>query len=1029
MKKILQICFGLVICMSFFDLKAQDRTISGKVTSIEDGSALPGVNVVLQGTTTGTVTDINGEYSLSVPSSGGTLTFSFIGLANEEVEIGSRSIIDVQMSPDVTELSEIIVTGVAQGTSVKKLGFSIGKIDEKTLQEVPATDPANALRGKVSGVQVVQPSGLPGTAPTIRIRGSSVINSGSNGPLIIVDGIITSNSLADINMNDVESIEVIKGAAGAALYGSLAGNGVVQIRTKRGADKPNTTRVTFRNEFGFTNLQNLYPLSNSHFYELDDSGDFVLTNPADPVTRIQEADQIMDNPYPRLFDQQEEIFGSRNFMNNVLQIATSSNMTDVYFSFDNLENEPTIEGLQAYERRTARLNVDHIIDRFRVSSSLSFSNSIGPNATERSQGGFIYGTLLVEPDLDLRTPADDGQPFSPSLRFNGNGVNPLYNSHVQDWDINRDRFLGTGLMSYDITDDLKVEGQYSIDRLWRTITNFQPIDYLTPSNPDGTGGSLSESEYQNTAQVYTASLYYNKTFGDLSTKFSLRYQFEDYDTDYLSVGGSNFALGGIPQFDALDQTTVQATSEVTEVKAENVFFNVSLDYKDKYIVEGLIRRDGSSLFGEEERNQTFGRASAAYRITEDININGIQEWKVRASYGVAGDRPNFTYQYETFSLSSGTATKNTLGNKNLKPAILKELELGTNIDFLDRFNFEFTYSKTVAEDNIFNVPLSGAAGFGSQWQNAGTLETDNYEFALGAQIIDKPNFNWNVSLVGNHYKSTITELDVPEFNLGGSTTAGMFRITEGGIYGEMYGNVHATSLSQLQTDANGDIMNVAGYVEGETTNTQVNDYTINRYGYVVLTDGIGTPTESAVLLYDTETGQPVDKVIGNGLPDILLGLNSTITYKNFSLYFLLDAQLGGDIYNATKQLLYFNERHADLDQAGVAVEERTAAPFWTNSLYNGNNPTAHFVEDATYLKVREINLSYNIGNNVMESLGIENIFYDAKISLIGRNLFTFTDYSGFDPEVALGSRATNFRVDSFTVPIYRTFSASLQLRF
>lgn len=1030
MKRFLLLTLACILFASSVSF-AQERTITGKVTSSDDGSALPGVNVVLKGTATGTATDSEGRFSLSVPASGGSLVFSFIGLQTQEIPIGDRSVIDVSLSLDATQLSEIVVTGVAAGTSVKKLGFSIGKVDEAMLKEVPATDPGNALRGKVSGVQVVQPSGIPGTAPVIRLRGSSVINSTSGGPLIIVDGIITANSLADINMNDVESIEVIKGAAGAALYGSQAGNGVVQIITKKGSGEIGVTRVTARNEFGFTNLQREFPLSNSHFYQLDANGDFILSDQNDPTTRLEDADAVMDNPYPRLFNQQQELFLNRFFMNNVVQLAASSKNTNFYASFDNLQNESVVEGLPSYDRKTVRANVDHTINKFKFSTNLSYSKSTGPDATERAQGGAFYGVLLVEPDLDLRTPANDGQKYSAGLRFNGNGTNPLYEANNTNWVIERDRFLGNFTASYQLTNDLRIEGQYSLDQLFRYERFFQPVDFLTPSNPDGTGGSLFMGRSVSSGSVATATAYYTKKFTDVNFGATLRYQLENYKTDGYSLNGSQFVVKGVPQFQALDRTTLSSNSSQTEIISENIFLNLSGDYKEKYILEALIRRDGSSLFGEDVRYQTFGRVTSAYRITEDFKINGIQEWKIRASYGISGERPGFSWQYETFNLVGGTAQKGTFGNADLRPTKIAELELGTNIGFLNRFTFEFNYSRTEATDQIFNVPLSPATGWSSQFRNAGTVETTNIEMALGADIFTKPDFTWNVNVVASRYKSVITELGVPEFNAGGSTTAGMFRIKQGGEFGDMWGQQHFTSLSQMITDENGDVTNIAGYVLGGGSNLQLDDFVVNQHGYVVRADRLGQPNENAVLVYDPATGQALDSKIGTSIPDLILGVSSTMTYKNFSLYFLVDSQIGGDVYNATKQLLYFNERHADLDQAGAPTGEGTAYNFWASatSLYNGNNPTKHFVEDASYVKIREINISYNLGRGVMEKLGIGNVIHDARISLIGRNLFTFTNYSGYDPEVALGVNSTNYRVDSFTHPLFRTFSASLQLRF
>jgi TonB-linked SusC/RagA family outer membrane protein len=1040
MKKILLMCSVLLLTvLSYGQLWAQDRTVTGKVTAADDGTALPGVNVIVKGSNNGTITTADGRYNISVPDNA-ILVFSFIGLNTQEVPVGTRNVIDVRMQSDVRELGEIIVTGVAEGTSTKKLGFAIGKVNEQTLKEVPGIDAANALRGKVSGVQIIQPSGIPGTAPTIRLRGATSIQ-GNSDPLIIIDGVITppGSSLADINMNDVESIEVIKGAAGASLYGSQAGNGVIQIITKRGSDVEGQTRVTVRNEYGLSELQKEVPLTNFHRWQLNDDGSFKLSNPNQPASRIAEADQYVDNPFPDARNQQQELFKRRGFSTNYVSIGSTQKSTNFLASFENLVQNGVVEGVPAFKRRNVRLNVDHKLnDKFKISTSLLYTNSQGPDATERAQGGPFYAVLLAEPSSDLRATNPDGSPFLAFPNPGNNASNPLYSLSTNSFRIDRNRFLGNFVANYQILSWWKVEGQVSYDRANEFFENATQKNTYN-QNYLYTGGSMFQFDQNEAAIISTASSYFRKQFGDFNLGLTLRYQFEKYTTGFNSIGGSRFTVDGVPQVQNLDRSTVTTISTVTDIRAENIFANASFDYKDKYIVEGLIRRDGSSLFGADQRYQIFYRTTAAYRVSEDIKIPGIDEFKLRASYGTSGQRPPFIAQYETFNIVNGVAVKNLLGNRDLKPSRVAELELGTNINFLRMFTFEFNYARTVATDQILRVPLTPAAGFAEQYRNAGTLETRTIEFALGADLIRKNDLNWSLNIVANRTRSEITELGVPPYASngfdgvagGGGIASAMFRIQAGQPFGVMFGNVLATSLDQLTTNGDGFVNNLVG-----VTGLRPEDFSINSDGYVVRTTRAdGTPNEGsinerALLLLDPSTNQALVTKIGDSNPDLVLGFNNNVSWKNFSLYTLVDVQIGGNVYNATRQLLYFNERHGDLDQSGKAEEQKKALAYYTGSLYNGNNPVNHFVEKGGFLSLREVNLSYNFTRNMFSKFGaVGKVFHDARLSVIGRNLFMITDYSGYNPEVAFGNNSTSFRIDQFTYPVFRTYTAALQLRF
>lgn len=1025
-KVLLMLTASLALVASAY---AQERTVSGKVTSTEDGSSLPGVNVVIKGTTNGTVTDADGSYKLNVPSASSSLVFSFIGLQTKEIAIGDRAVVDVSLALDVTQLSEIVVTGVAVGTSTKKLGFAIGKVGDEQLREVPAVDAGNALRGKISGIQVVQATGRPGTAPSIRLRGVTAI-SGGQSPLIIIDGTITNGSLADINMSDVERIEVLKGAAASSLYGSLAGNGVIQLITKRGAEREGVTRVTLRNEVGTSQLARKVPLATHHRWQVDTNGDYLLTNPADPNTRIADADFIIDNNYKKVFDNQDLLFQPKPYVTNYISVGSTSSKSKVFASFENLDQGGIVVDQPSFSRQNVRFNADLTPnDKFKLTVSTLFSNSARPDNGENGQGGLFYPILAHEPDQDLEATKNSGV----LPRSQSNLQNPLYEVRNLRYVRDRRRLLNNFTTSYKLADWLRVEGQYSLDNEWNFNEDYTKKGYITQNVPQGGPGSMSQFYQTKTASIATASAYFSKKFGDLNLTSTLRYQLERYTDEQLSTSGSNFSVGGIADFELLDQTTLQIDDYENEIIAENVFFNLGADFKDKYIFEGLVRRDGSSLFGEDERYQLFYRATGAYRLTEDVTIPGVQELKLRTSYGTSGARPPFDARYEYYTASNGSVSATLVGNKKLKPSKIAELEVGVNASFLDRFTFEFNYAKIKADDQILAVPLPKISPFPFQYRNAGTVETDAIELSLGATIIENDNFTWSANLVGSRSKSVVTKLDVPELLRGDGISSGMFRIKEGEEFGAIYGNTFAKSLSDFIVDSNGDITNISGYVLGGAANRQLDDFEVNSDGYVVGVGTQGLPTESATILYDPATGQKLDKKIGNSRPDFILGLSQNFAYKNFSLYVLFDSQVGGDVYNSTKQNLYFQERHGDVDQSGKADGEKKTVNYYSNavSLYNGAAPASHFVEDASYLKLREVAFGYKISNSIFQKIGIGNIIQDGRVSLIGRNLLTFTKYTGFDPEVASlsASDPTSFRSDAYVYPMFRTYAVSLELKF
>lgn len=720
---------------------AQQKTVSGTVSD-ENGLPLPGATVIRAGTSSGTSTDFDGKYQLTA-NIGDTLEISYVGYATQSLTVGASNTYNVSMLLD-NNLDEVIVTGVAIGTSTKKLGFSVGKVNKEELQEVPAVDPANALRGKVSGVRIVQASGNPASAPEIRLRGSTSI-SGNQRPLLIVDGIITDGSIRDIAVEDIESMEVVKGAAAASLYGSLAGNGVIQIITKKGKGQRDM-KTTLRFETGQSGIENDYPLSNTHPFVNDplgirfgdwdnDSSTPDTSNYGFDLTsgnRVLDSDGLHDNEYlSRTYDNAKNIYTSQLFTTSTASVEQGLQNFNYFISLQDHEQKGIIEPLDPFKRNSFRTNFGaRPTEKLTVDLSASYIKSNGINVTEQGQGGsnYFYAALAVEPFMNLTEKDENGVFAAVPSGYNVQGdnfQNPLYIADVIDNNFKRNRILGGINVKYDITKNLFATASHSIDRSHSRVFIYYPKGFITPvPNATLNNGFIRIDEFTSVSNISSAELtLHNINFGDFNLAATAKYLYEDRSFDYLRASGFDFIAEDVINVENTLPDNQVISSEIREEKTRNYFLNMDLDYKDKIILSGLVRRDESSLFGKDNRSRIYGRGAIAYRLSEDVDINGIDEFKIRASYGTSGQRPSWYAQYETYSVTSSAIEPRILGNKKLLPSVSAELEAGVNISFLNRFNFEFNYSNTKTKDDFILVPLSGVAGFSQQWQNVGEIES------------------------------------------------------------------------------------------------------------------------------------------------------------------------------------------------------------------------------------------------------------------------------------------------------------------
>ena len=1000
---------------------AQNVVFAGRVTSA--GQPLGGASIGIAELGVGATTGVDGRYTFTVviaqnAGRGVTLRVRAIGYTPKQAPVtltAGRIDKDFELTKDVLNLDQVVVTGVGDATSQKKTAFSVGVVDASQIKEAPSSSPVGMLAGRVAGASVVTVSGQPGAAPAIRLRSSTSL-TGSADPLIIVDGTITRLTLADINTEDVERMEVIKGAAASSLYGSDAANGVVQIFTKRGAQlAEGQTNFTFRNEYGQSWLPNKVPGNQSHEFQLNPDGGYRLNGNGQ---RVQEPDLIADNPYPAYFDQLGQVFRPGNYMTNYASVGQRRGNTNFNVSFHNSRETGVLGLLDGFTRQNFRVNLDQALtDQVTFSAGAFYGRSA---SDEGENTGIFFGLRFLEPDVDLLRPNADGSPFVARINrppLSGNVVNPLYGLSNSPNRRDRDRFNGTFKLTYKPLPWLTAEGNVNYEQAADMYKAFTPRGFQS-SNGNVSAGRLGQASTSARTSNIGATLTSVRNFEWFTNTTKIAYVFEDQSNNLLSASAQQLTLPRVPEFAAADIVGIRAGSQTITIRNQNVFAITTFDIKDRYIIDGLIRQDASSLFGADQRTAIYNRVSAAYRVSEDLTLPGVDEFKLRASYGTAGLRPSFDAQYEIYSLVGGSPTPVTLGNRNLRPAFSKETEIGFNINFLTNFTFEYSFSDKVTSDQILSAPVSAATGYQNQWINAGTLAGQTHEFAFGAVLVSKGDMFWRLNVTADRTRQQITELDVAPFLAGPDGTTQMFRVAAGEPFGVMYGESWIRTPAQL----------AATLTSGRLTGTAAN-YQVNEEGFYVRTADWRTLRERPLKAFDA-TGNSIAQ-IGDVNPDMNLNFSSTFQWRGLSVNALVTSVIGGDIYNLTRQWPFNEQRDPAFDQGGKPALERKPVTYY-QTFYNNIDANTYFVENGTYVRLRELAVNYQLPKAWVRPVSFLG-FESARMGVVGRNLWTSTNYKGYDPDVTgtsgLQGNPFTYRVDYFTYPQFRTFTFMLELGF
>jgi TonB-linked SusC/RagA family outer membrane protein len=967
--------------------------------------------VVVKGTTTGVITDNSGNYSIGIPENA-VLVFSFVGMKTQEIAVGNKTTINVTLAEETIGIEEVVAIGY--GTMKKKdLTSAISKVEGSTLHNQPIASAAAALVGKSTGVQVISNSGSPGSSVTVRIRGASSLSSGGNDPLYVVDGVPTGNILG-INPNDIESIEVLKDASSAAIYGTRASNGVILISTKTG--KKGHTEMSFDSFYGIQQVYKKMPMMNAQEqYEYIQKG-ITNYNRLNPTTPVLIRDQVKLD-YQAGYDTnwQDEIFRVAPVQNYSFSASGGADKT-TFSSNIGYYNQQGVVLSNGYQRVTGRFTLDYDLNNyltigtsFRGNYSVMDQIPTGDGAT--SIMGNLQRKMALEPIYE-----PDG---SYALRERPNVVGIAKEYIGKDYET-----AGLGLMyaKLKILKDMEFKTTWSAD-FYNNIG-----DSFYPSNIPG-GTTRPSSGYSNRGLTWLSEniLSYSFQTGKLNLKSILGFSMQEFNSYSLNAAASGGPSNIISTMNASAVKDV-TNSYKTGWGMNSVFARVNLNYSSKYLATLSIRRDGSSRFGTNNQYALFPAGSVAWRINEEgflKDVKEINELKVRAGIGRTGNQNigNYVAQgtYVTGANYNGQSGVMVGGipSADLSWETTDQYDTGFDLAIFDRrinFSTDFYLKKT--DGLLFSMPLPEYTGFGSYWTNLGKIENKGMEFSLDGDIIRGKELNWsagfNISFNANKVLELPKGLPIITNQTTGAfyTTNAQFLTQEGHPIGEFYGLKWTGEVYATDEIAKAHVSKIMGLAPVGGT-LKYEDFS----GPAGVPDGV-------IDSYDRQ-------MIGSPHPKFFGGFNTQLKWKNFDLDIQLSFVYGNKLFN---QMRFLSSRGFAYDAARKERSNAWSEPgqittehkVVTNTDSRDNQFSSKYVEDASYLRLNNLTLGYNLPKSISQILKIS----DCRFYLSAQNLLTLTKYTGYDPEV--NAKAGNIQtqgVDMGMVPQVSTFMAGVNLKF
>ncbi len=1080
-----------VIMLLSSHIKAQERIISGMVSSLDTGIPVPGVNIIVKGSTVGTVTDINGHYRFRIPDQKETiLIFSFIGLTTEEVVVGSRDKIDMVMTADIKQLNELVVTAVGIESDKATLGYAIQSVQEDEIRNSLEPNIANAINQKAAGVYVYSSSGSPGASASIRIRGNTSITL-ENNPLFIVDGVPISNNevlnnpsgvdqsnrAIDLNPNDVASISVLKGPAATVLYGIRAANGAIIITTKKG--KHGRPKITFSSSYIASQVNKLPGKQSSYTQGLPNNGIPRWQGPERYEgfsfgPKISDMEFATDPDHPDAppsyaFDQDGNyLFDDNGFLvaegtGNGKQAIAYPNDQNFFVTGHATDNFISISGGTediSYYLSTGFLHQSGIVpksdwsrisvlgkisarltDDLNIGVQVNYINS-GGNRIQRGSNisGVPLGLFRNTTTFDIARGYSDGRQAAndPSVYVFPDGTQRSFRWGVYDspfWTVNKnpsadnnDRIIANINTSWQAKPWLTISYKLGMD------TNLETRKLASDINSAGsTEGTITLHDFN--TQIINSDLLFLVNFDitkNLKLNATLGYNYFYDNRNYRGTYGSSLGKEGF--YHISNATDIWAYEIIEGKKIQGLFADVLFSLNNYLFLNIALRNDWSSSLPKKYNSFFYPAVSMGWAFTENLGLstNTIFSYgKLRISWGMVGnDAPVYvtTNSFEQARIQGGYVfipfpafglnafeRRNVLGNPGLRAELTRSYEIGGEFQFFqERLGLDLTYYMSETEGQVMDVDLAPSSGFNSVTKNAGLIENNGWEAMINAIPIQTNDFQWDMNINFTKYETLVKELD-PSIGAGGITLSGFPSMTSSkAIAGQPYGVMFGKKYRRIQD---------------------------GPYKNKLIIGDDGWP------LADSNSG-----IVGDPNPDWLLGWRNTFSWKGITISGLLDIRKGGDMWNGTVGIMnYWGMGIATEEQRevkgyvfeGVRNTGTNEDPVWEQ-----NNIPVDFadpqqglssykwvrygfgfaeseIEDASWIRLRELSLSYSFPQSLLGKMKIENL----SVSLIGRNLFLHTSYTGIDPEANLSGVTNGFGLEYFGMPNTKSYSLNIRLSF
>ncbi len=1057
-KKLLTTFLVMVsFCMSIF---AQDRKISGKVTSAEDGSSLPGVSVQIKGSSKGVQTDANGFYSISVPSGNATLDFSFVGMVKQQIVVGNQSVINVKLVTDARQLSEVVVTGTGSAISKKELAIEVQALKASELPSVPSASIDQALVGKIAGAQISSTNGMPGQPVNILLRGINTVNRGTT-PMIMIDGVqMGATDLNTIDLNMIERVEVVQGAAAATIYGAQGANGVIQLFTKKGkAGKmsidvsSSVTRSSFLNIGGVSKAKYHGFVTNANNEVIGGSGNPLTLDPAtgsyseNLIYNSTDPTVLVNKPYGanlKYYDHFSQFFVPSTNQNHSIAITGGSDKSDYGFSLSHNTQQSNLSNIGGIERTNLIANLGTQLAKgltFRSTTQIAYTKNTINDASAQGQ---IYALFNSRPFADYNFKDSEGNyPAYFGDAVGVNGSNPNYWNQYSSKESNKVDIIQSLSLNYKLNKFVELDAKYGInyqneDRVWTYLNqtgnaNSNEQQYWVGyfNGTDNTG-EMSKWNYTKVFQNFVGSAFFKTDFQkdfniNLPIRTNTQVAFDWRSNNYLEYITYGLTLPTYTPFNASQTPTNRIASDYKEpFLTYGYLVNQRFDYGDIGGLSAGFRTDYSSAFGAGSKPFTFPRGDAYVRLSSlDFWKNSsvskvLDEFKIRAAYGEAGIQPKPFDRYVTL----GTRTIGASGsfyfplaqpNADLSVEVSKELEIGTDLglqlgkgNWLSNASLSGSYWKRSTDNSIYKTDAAPSTGVGTLLDNSFSLASNGIQFSLNLDIYKSSSFKWDMTTNFGKQTSEITSVkgggEVVVLSSAGSTN---YVLKAGQKIGQLFGFYAIHSLDELAPDGTPALP--------ESLRSQ---YTVASNGWVV--------NKTTKAPYFTEKQYS----FGDPNPKFNMSFINNFSYKNFLTFgFQVDWVYGSHLYNQTKEWMYRDGIHADY-AVPFTIDGQTGA--WS-AFYRGvyaersrNGTKNYFYEDASFARLRNVNVAIDLAK-VFDIKAFRRL----QLVLTGRNLVTITKYTGLDPEISSGENNSAFDrgTDHSTMPNVRSYQVGLNIGF